>query len=270
MPDVQERVDTPLEQAGLTPTSYAILGLLAIKPWTTYELAKQMDRTLNRFWPRAKSKLYEEPKKLVRTGLAVATPGAHGRRPRTVYSITPSGRRALAVWLSTESGGPVFESEHILKVFYAGTEPATTFSDPGSAAGLDFRTDAAQHRGRFGVSAGRRTVPGTTRHSGADRAVPGRLPRDDRPLGPLGHRYRRRMAGRSLPRHARSGGAGHHRSSSDGSGRALEYGCLRILKRQALRESATELRKSASMVPGVYGEGSRWLPGDGLDGAGGL
>ena len=46
-------------QAALTPTSYAILGLLAIKPWTTYELAKQMDRTLNRFWPRARSKLYD-------------------------------------------------------------------------------------------------------------------------------------------------------------------------------------------------------------------
>jgi len=26
--------------AALTPTSYAILGLLAIRPWTTYELAK--------------------------------------------------------------------------------------------------------------------------------------------------------------------------------------------------------------------------------------
>ena len=26
----------------LTTTSYAILGLLAVKPWTTYELAQQM------------------------------------------------------------------------------------------------------------------------------------------------------------------------------------------------------------------------------------
>jgi DNA-binding PadR family transcriptional regulator len=103
----------------LTPTSYAILGLLAIRPWTTYELAKQMDRTLNRFWPRARSKLYEEPKKLVAQGLAEAAPGAHGRRPRTVYSITPRGRRALAAWLSADSASPVFESEHILKVFYA-------------------------------------------------------------------------------------------------------------------------------------------------------
>jgi DNA-binding PadR family transcriptional regulator len=105
--------------AALTPTSYAILGLLAIRPWTTYELAKQMDRTLNRFWPRARSKLYEEPKKLVAQGLAEATPGANGRRPRTVYSITPAGHRALAVWLATDSTEPVFESEHILKIFYA-------------------------------------------------------------------------------------------------------------------------------------------------------
>ncbi|MET0692757.1 MAG: PadR family transcriptional regulator [Propionibacteriaceae bacterium] len=106
-------------ESGLTPTSYAILGLLAIKPWTTYELAKQMDRTLNRFWPRARSKLYEEPKKLVAQGLAEAVAGSHGRRPRTVYSITPSGRRSLAAWLTTESADPVFESEHLLKVFYA-------------------------------------------------------------------------------------------------------------------------------------------------------
>ena len=88
----------------LTPTSYAILGLLAIRPWTTYELAKQMDRTLNRFWPRARSKLYEEPKKLVAQGLAEADT----RRPRSAAADgrTPSprrGRQALAAWLATES-----------------------------------------------------------------------------------------------------------------------------------------------------------------------
>ena len=88
----------------LTPTSYAVLGLLAIKPYTTYELAKQVDRTLHRFWPRARSKLYEEPKKLVAHGLAEATPGAQGRRPRTVYSIT-------AAW-TPGSGGLADGREH--------------------------------------------------------------------------------------------------------------------------------------------------------------
>ena len=59
--------------AALTTTSYAILGLLAVRPWTTYELAQQMHRALGQFWPRAESKLYEEPKKLVAHGLARAT-----------------------------------------------------------------------------------------------------------------------------------------------------------------------------------------------------
>jgi PadR family transcriptional regulator AphA len=45
----------------LTTTSYAILGLLAIKPWSTYELAAQMRRNLHYFWPRAESNLYAEP-----------------------------------------------------------------------------------------------------------------------------------------------------------------------------------------------------------------
>ena len=103
----------------LTTTSYAILGLLALRPWTTYELAQQMDRALNRFWPRAKSKLYEEPKKLVAHGLAQATTEAVGRRPRTLYSITPRGRKALAQWVPTPSSGPTLEFEAMVKIFFA-------------------------------------------------------------------------------------------------------------------------------------------------------
>lgn len=105
--------------AELTSTSYALLGLLAIKPWTTYELAQQMDRTLSRFWPRAKSKIYEEPKKLVAQGLARATDDAVGRRSRTVYRITPKGRRALAAWVGASGEGPVLEFEQLMKVFFA-------------------------------------------------------------------------------------------------------------------------------------------------------
>lgn len=104
----------------LTTTSYAILGLLAIQPWSTYELAQQMDRSLGRVWPRAQSKLYEEPKKLVAHGLASASPEAVGRRPRTVYSITDAGRRALAEWVPAPSaGGPVLEFEQLVRVFFA-------------------------------------------------------------------------------------------------------------------------------------------------------
>ena len=107
--------------APLTTTSYAILGLLAIKPWTTYELAQQMQRALGQFWPRAESKLYEEPKKLVAHGLARASSEMVGKRPRTVYTITAKGRRAMAAWVPAPpaSDGPVLEFEQMVKIFFA-------------------------------------------------------------------------------------------------------------------------------------------------------
>ena len=103
----------------LTTTSYAILGLLAVQPWTTYELAQQMRRALGQFWPRAESKIYEEPKKLVAHGLARSSKEATGKRPRTVYSITPKGRRAMAAWVPLPAAGPVLEFEGLVKLFYA-------------------------------------------------------------------------------------------------------------------------------------------------------
>jgi PadR family transcriptional regulator AphA len=103
----------------LNTTSYAMLGMLAVRSWTTYELAKQMDRGLGRLWPRARSNLFNEPKKLVSQGLAVASEESTGRRPRTVYTITPAGRQALRVWLGTPGEGPVLEFEQMLKIFFA-------------------------------------------------------------------------------------------------------------------------------------------------------
>jgi len=103
----------------LTTTSYAILGLLAVKPWTTYEMAQQMKRALGHFWPRAESNLYQEPKKLVERGLATSSQDDVGRRPRTLYTITPEGRQVLAAWLATPAAGPTLEFEQLVKVFFA-------------------------------------------------------------------------------------------------------------------------------------------------------
>jgi DNA-binding PadR family transcriptional regulator len=78
-----------------------------------------MDRSLGRFWPRARSKLYEEPKKLVALGLAAASVEQVGRRSRTVYRITRKGRAALAKWHREPGAGPELEFEQLLKVTFA-------------------------------------------------------------------------------------------------------------------------------------------------------
>jgi PadR family transcriptional regulator AphA len=105
-----------MDDRQLTTTSYAILGLLATRPWSTYALAKQMRRSLHHVWPRAESNIYAEPKRLVDAGLATARTETVGKRDRTLYTITPNGRRALKRWLATESSPSRFESETLLKV----------------------------------------------------------------------------------------------------------------------------------------------------------
>jgi DNA-binding PadR family transcriptional regulator len=119
----------------LSTTSYAFLGLLAVRPWTTHELVQQVDRSLRRIWPRAASKLYEEPKKLVAHGYARAADDSVGRRPRTRYTITAKGRRALAAWLSEPGEGPILECEQLVKIHFA---------DSGSKADILANLDATR------------------------------------------------------------------------------------------------------------------------------
>ncbi len=109
---------TQIELKTLSTTSYAVLGLLALRPWTTYELAQQMKRGLHYFWPRAESGVYEEPKKLVAHGLAKSEVSYVGRRPRTIYTITAEGRRELERWLGAEPAPGQLSIEALVKVWF--------------------------------------------------------------------------------------------------------------------------------------------------------
>jgi DNA-binding PadR family transcriptional regulator len=127
--------------AELKTTSYAMLGMLAIRDWSTYELAEHMERGVGRLWPpSARSNLFTEPKKLVALGLARATETRVGRRPRTEYSITAKGRRALTDWLDTEGDHTRIESEQLLKLFFA--DQGTTEQAKATIAGIQSWADA--------------------------------------------------------------------------------------------------------------------------------
>lgn len=102
-----------------SPTAHAILGLLRLRPYTTYELAKQVQKSIGWFWPRAERKLYDEPKRLVASGLATDAHEMTGARPRTVYSVTAAGRKALRRWLSEPPAPATLEFEGLVKVFFA-------------------------------------------------------------------------------------------------------------------------------------------------------
>ncbi len=108
----------------LTTTSYTLLGHLHLRPWSAYELTRRMRHTsTGSFWSRTPSRLYEEPKNLVRHGLANCSTEQHGGRRRTIYTITTAGRTALETWLSEPTAPLTTEFEAMLKVI---------FSDAGS------------------------------------------------------------------------------------------------------------------------------------------
>jgi DNA-binding PadR family transcriptional regulator len=101
-----------------TTTSFAILGLLAIKPWSAYDLAQQMTRGFAWYWPRAERAIYAEPKFLVERGYAKVETAHRGQHARSVYSITPAGRRALRKWLADPSALPHLESEALVRLTF--------------------------------------------------------------------------------------------------------------------------------------------------------
>lgn len=102
----------------LTTTSYAILGLIATRPRSTYELAQMMRRSLHFIWPRAESNLYAEPKRLVEGGMATAEVVWNGERKRTEYSITPQGAEALREWLAGDPAPQRVESEAAVRILF--------------------------------------------------------------------------------------------------------------------------------------------------------
>ena len=103
----------------MTTTSYAVLALLDLRPWTGYDLTQQAARSLRYAWPKSERHLYSEPKKLVELGYATTHTERVGRRTRNVYEITDRGRQALTDWTSTPTSPPQLEAEALLRLLFA-------------------------------------------------------------------------------------------------------------------------------------------------------
>ena len=103
----------------LTPTSYLVLGLLAVMgPSTSYDLKRAVRRSIGEFWSFPHSQLYAEPARLAEAGLLEERREETGRR-RRMWSITAEGRGALERWLA-DPAGEVTEIRDLglLKLFF--------------------------------------------------------------------------------------------------------------------------------------------------------
>ena len=152
----------------LTPTSYVVLGLVAMRgPSTSYELKRACGKSVGYFWPFPHAQLYSEPKRLLDLGLLQVQREEDGRRRQT-YTITDEGMAALRAWLAE----PTYEQLQVrdvaeLKLFFG------EFAQPDDIVALA-REQISQHRERIAVYEQTQTRFGEQEDI-ADRMVPLRL-----------------------------------------------------------------------------------------------
>lgn len=108
-----------MTRVNASPATYGVLGMLATRSWTGYELTQQVRRSLRFVWPVSEGHLYREQGRLVELGWATVTEEAAGKRSRKRYAITDAGRTALADWLATPPEEPHLQVEGVLRAFYA-------------------------------------------------------------------------------------------------------------------------------------------------------
>lgn len=97
---------------------YAILGALALRPMSGYDLRGFFTRNLAFFWRESYGQIYPMLRSLVADGAVEPVPdGAGGRRKP--YRITTRGRTELATWLATPVAPEIGRVEILLKLFFA-------------------------------------------------------------------------------------------------------------------------------------------------------
>src|SRR3954468_3434220 len=94
---------------------YAVLGLLARRPSTGYELTQTFDRSLRTSWHAGHSQIYPELAKLEAADL-VEVIGRGARRSKT-YGIRAAGRDELRRWLVEAEPDRSQRSESGLRLF---------------------------------------------------------------------------------------------------------------------------------------------------------
>ena len=96
---------------------HALLGLLAVRPRSGYELTKVFAGDLGRYaWQAGHTSIYPELSRLAEQGLVEVThEGARGSR---TYAVTDAGRDELRSWLLAPPGrGAKVRNEQVLRMF---------------------------------------------------------------------------------------------------------------------------------------------------------
>jgi len=111
----------------LSATAKVILGMLAARPRSGYEIKQLVDQSARFFWAASYGQIYPELKRLEQAGLVTGSEASQGARPRTIYKLAPAGKRAAREWIEQAPRTLELRDEGLLGLFFAGSiNPART------------------------------------------------------------------------------------------------------------------------------------------------
>ncbi len=102
----------------LSSLGYVILALLATKPQSGYDLARQMKPPLGFLWQAKHGQIYPELARLGRSGMVDWERVDKGAGPpRRVHSLTAKGRAELADWVARSPQPKPMNDELVVKAY---------------------------------------------------------------------------------------------------------------------------------------------------------
>jgi PadR family transcriptional regulator AphA len=102
----------------LNKTRFVLLGLLADKPKSGYDLKQEIDEVITHFWRESFGQIYPALHSLCTAELVRKDTERNGKRRRHVYTITAAGRRELKAWLTVPPEVGIIRHELLLKLFF--------------------------------------------------------------------------------------------------------------------------------------------------------
>ncbi|HEY6770836.1 MAG TPA: PadR family transcriptional regulator [Solirubrobacterales bacterium] len=130
----------------LSATAKVILGMLAARPRSGYEIKQLVDTSARFFWAASYGQIYPELKKLEKAGLITGDDSSQGARQRTTFKLTAKGRHAATEWIDGPPEVLETRDEALLMLFFAGSIEPQRAAEIARERAATSRTKAAELR----------------------------------------------------------------------------------------------------------------------------
>jgi DNA-binding PadR family transcriptional regulator len=156
----------------LNATAKVLLGFIAARPRSGYEIKQLVDLSTRFFWAASYGRIYPELKRLEREGLIEGSDASRSGRNRTVYELTTKGREAAVEWISSPPEIYEMRDEGLLKLFFAETLDPARLPEIAREHGARSAAIAAQLSSlKESVAASKDEAPEYTDDAGSDATL---------------------------------------------------------------------------------------------------